>query len=167
MSQPEWNSLDPRGSLQAFGEFFHEHARATFLQDATHVEILFILATDGTMQPVPIAQPMTREGVAETLREQIPGSGVYGLIHIAEAWGYLSKGKRDHTFKQLSWGEMRVSDLKSEDKIELLVVSLLSRDEDQMAWVDEIVREKGDTVRLGRSVQLTHARFPLGDVFKS
>jgi hypothetical protein len=36
-----------------------------------------------------------------------------------------------------------------------------------MAWVDEIVREKGDTVRLGRSVQLTHAHFPLGDVFKS
>lgn len=83
---PEWNSADPRASLLAQWEFFHDHARQLFLQDGTHVEILFLLAKDGTMQPVPIAPPMTREEVTSQLREQLPGSRVYGLIHIGEAW---------------------------------------------------------------------------------
>lgn len=92
---PEWNSADPRVSLLTQWEFSHDHARQVFLKDGTHVEILFILAEDGTMQPVPIAAPMTREDVSARLREQLPGSRVYGLIHIAEAWAYLPKGPDD------------------------------------------------------------------------
>lgn len=167
MSPPEWNASDPGVSLLAFGEFFHEHARATFLKDATHLEILFILAEDGTMQPQPISKPMTRESVAETLRQQIPGSAVYGLIHISEAWGYRPKGMTDHTLKQLHWGEMCVSDLNPEDKIELLAVNVLSRDGDRIAWLDEIVRDEGGAVAFGRSQKLTNARFPFGNVFES
>jgi hypothetical protein len=162
---PQWNPADPRASLLAHWELFHDHARQLFLKDGTHVEILFILADDGTMQPVPIAKPMTREDVSSRLREQIPGSRVYGLIHIAEAWAYLPKGPDDHTRKQLEWGEMRVSSLRDEDKTELLIVSLLSRDGDNMAWIDEIVRENEGQVRLDRSTKTSHIDFPLGNVF--
>jgi len=162
---PEWNSADPRASLLAQWESFHDHARQVFLKDGTHVEILFILAEDGTMQPVPIAAPMTREDVSARLREQLPGSRVYGLIHIAEAWAYLPKGPDDHTRKQLEWGEMRVSSLRDEDKTELLIASLLSRDGDSMAWIDEIVREEKGQVRLGQPTKLSNIQFPLGNVF--
>jgi len=166
METPRWNPAEPRASLMAQWEFFHDHARQVFLKDGTHVEILFLLADDGTMQPVPIAKPMTREEVSARLREQLPGSRVYGLIHIAEAWAYLPKGPDDHTRKQLEWGEMRVSSLRDEDKTELLMVSLLSRDGNSMAWIDEIVREKEGQVRLGRSAKLNTIDFPLGNVFE-
>jgi len=162
---PEWNSNDPRGSLLAQWEFFHEHARRMFEKDGTHVEILFIFADDGTLQPVPIAAPMTRADVSAQLREQNPGNQVYGLIHIAETWAYLPDGPDDHTLKQLEWGEMSISSLRSEDKTELLLVCLLSRDGDSMAWIDEIVREKDDRVRLGRAMKTDKFQFPLGDVF--
>ena len=165
MMNPEWNSNDPRASLLAQWEFFHEHAQQVFLKDGTHLEILFILADDGTMQPLPIAEPMTREDVSAKLREQLPGSQVYGLIHIAEAWAYLPKGPNDHTQKQLEWGEMSISSLRQEDKTELLLVSLLSRDGDSVAWIDEIVRGEEGQVRLGRATKLSNIKFPLGNVF--
>jgi hypothetical protein len=162
---PEWNSADPRASLLAQWQFFHDHARQVFLKDGTHVEILFLLADDGTIQPVPIAKPMTRADVSSQLREQLPGSQVYGLIHIAEAWAYLPKRPDDHTRKQLEWGEMRVSSLRDEDKAELLIVSLLSRDGDSMALIDQVEREEGGQVRLGRSTKISNIEFPLGNVF--
>jgi hypothetical protein len=90
---------------------------------------------------------------------------VYGLIHIAEAWAYLPTGPDDHTRNQLEWGEMRVSSLRDEDKTELLIVSLLSRDGDSMAWIDEVVREEQGQVRLGQSAKLSNFEFPLGNVF--
>ncbi|TFH13321.1 MAG: hypothetical protein E4H02_12015 [Lentisphaerales bacterium] len=164
MTQPQWDPSDPRASLLAFGEFFHEHARATFLKDGTHVNILFIMAENGTMQPVPIAKPMTNESVADTLREQLPGSNAYGLIHIAEGWGYVPRGRADHTLKQIRLGEMHIADLRDEDKIELLIVSLLSRDGVRKTWLDEIVRQD-DAVSLRGSAELTDSRFPLGNVF--
>ena len=119
----------------------------------------------GTMHPIPIAKPMTREDVSAKLREQLPGSQVYGLIHIAEAWAYLPKGPHDHTRKQLEWGEMSVSSLRHEDKTELLLVSLLSRDGDNVVWIDEIVRDEEGQVRLGRATKLSNIEFPLGNLF--
>ena len=88
---PEWNSADPRASLLARWEFFHDHARQVFLKDGTYVEILLLPGDDGTMQPIPIVKPMTREDVSSQLREQLSGSRVYGLIHIAEAWALLPR----------------------------------------------------------------------------
>lgn len=165
MNAPEWNSNDPRASLRALAEFFHEHARQTIVKDGTHVELLFLLSYDGVMQPQPIAEPMTRERVAETLREQLPGSDVYGLIYITEAWGYVAKGPEDHTVKQIQWGEIAVSDLKDDDKIELLSVHLVNRDGDSVAWQNQIIRDANENVILGPTRKQSPARFPLGDIF--
>jgi len=162
---PQWNIDDPNASLVTLWEFLHAQARNVFLKDGTHVEMVFLVGADGALQPQPIAEPMTREGVAEILREQMPDSNVHGLIHISEARAYIPKGKGDHTHKQLRLGEMGVSDLNAEDKTEVLVTSLLSRDGDSRAWLDEIVREQDGTAGVGRLIQVNHARFPLGNVF--
>ncbi len=162
---PRWDSKNPRGSLLAFAEFLHGQARDTFLRDGTHVEILFILADDGTIQPQPIAKPMAREHVASCLKEQIPGSNIYGLIHIAEAWSYTAKGPDDHTLKQLAGGEMRVAHLMEDDKTEVLMLSLLSRDGDNLAWMDRVIRTAPDKVALEESRRLIDSGFPFGNVF--
>ena len=162
---PQWNPSDPAASLVELWEFLHNHARDVLLNDGTHIEILFLIADDGTLQPQPIAPPMTRKDVTETLRVQLPGSSVYGLIHIAEAWAYIPAGRGDHTVKQLKLGEMRVSDLKDEHKTEGLIVSLLSRNGDSRAHFDEIIRTPGNALTLGRSVQLPHAHFPPANIF--
>jgi hypothetical protein len=163
---PRWDSKNPRGSLLALAEFLHEQARDTFLRDGTHVEILFLLADNGTIQPQPIVKPMTREHVARCLREQIPSSNIYGLIHIAEAWSYTAKGPDDHTLKQVAWGEMRVADLTDDDKAEVLMLSLLSRDGDDLAWVDRVVRTPPGTVSLEETRRLIDSGSPFGNVFQ-
>ncbi len=163
---PGWDATNPRASLLAYAEFLHEFARETFLRDETHVEILFILADNGTVQPLPIAKPMTREHVAICLREQLPGSNIYGLIHIAEAWSYTAKGPDDHTLKQVAWGEMRVADLVEDDRSEVLVLSLLSRDGDNLAWMDRIVRTAPGKVALEETQRTIDSGFPFGNVFQ-
>lgn len=60
---------------------------------------------------------------------------------------------------------MRVSSLRDEDKVELLIVSLLSRDGDSMAWIDQIVRPDGEQVQLGWSKMMSDIQFPLGNLF--
>jgi len=162
---PQWNSNNPGASLLAFAEFLHKQARQTFMRDGTHVEILFIVADNGTTQPQPIAKPMTREHVAECLKQQIPDSNIYGLIHIAETWSYTSKGSNDHTLKQLEWGEMRVSELRDDDKSEALVLSSLSRDGDNFAWVNRVVRTASGETSLNETRKLTDFPFPFGNVF--
>lgn len=162
---PPWNSRDPGASLEALWEFLHAHARDVLAKDGSHVEMLFVVGGDGTLQPQPLVPPMTREQITQTLREQLPGSSVYGLIHIAEAWAYIPTDRGDHTFKQLKLGEMGVSDLKTEHKSEGLTVSMLSRDGDTRAYLDEIIRAPDNTITFGRIVRVTRPRFPLGNVF--
>ena len=50
------------------------------------------------------------------------------VIMITEAWMYMAKGKADHTSKQLVMGEIRVSELRPEDKQEVVMVQYESQD---------------------------------------
>ena len=61
---------------------------------------------------------------------------------------------------------MRVSDLVDEDKSELLVVSLLSRDGDNFAWTDRVVRAASNKVSLEETRKLVGSQFPFWDVFR-
>lgn len=162
---PPWNAADPRASLFALADFFRGVARETIERDGTHVEILFLLSEDGTMQPEAIAAHESRESVTKILREQIPGSPVYGLIHIGEAWGYRPKSPNDHTQKQLQWGEMQIADLKDSDKFEVLAFSVLTRDGDSKAWYAEMNRQSDDGVKLGQTEEVPNAQFPLDNLF--
>ena len=162
---PNWDAGDPAGSLLRVAGFLRGSARQMFLDAGTHVEILFLLADDGTIQPVPIGPPLTRESIAETLREQIPDSNVYGLIHISEGWVYVSEGPGDHTMKQLTLGEMNVSDLKDDDKKEVLMVAMISRDGESTVWMDEIIRSDKGPVQLGQGMCHPNMKFPIGNPF--
>ena len=164
---PQWNSEDPEMSLVSLWESLHTRARDMFREAGTHLEIVFIVGNDGTVQPQPIASPMTREAVAEVLQQQIPGSPVCGLIHIGEGWAYVPTGKGDHTHKQLVLGEMRVSDLNEDDRTEVLASCLLSRGGNARALLEEIVRPADSPPLFGRTILNENARFPLGNVFSA
>ena len=53
---PAWDAGDPAGSLARFAAWLNEQARATFLQDGTHIELFFLYRTDGqgaiTQRPI-------------------------------------------------------------------------------------------------------------------
>jgi hypothetical protein len=78
---------------------------------------------------------------------------LYGAIHIAESWTYFPKGKNDHTFKQVAQGEMRVSDLKPEDRTEALMVSVEGRDGAARLWLSPIVRSPSGAA-LGAPIEM-------------
>lgn len=163
---PQWDGGKPEASLVRLWKCLHAQARKMFLEAGTHLEIVFIVGDDGTLQPQPIGPPMPRASIAQALREQIPDSPVCGLIHIGEGWAYIPKGKGDHTQKQLILGEMGVSDLNDEDKTEVLASGLLSRGGTCRMLLEEIVRTVDHAPSLGRTILNENARFPLGNVFR-
>ena len=88
---------------------------------------------------------------------------IIGIIHIAEAW--TRKGDtKDHITKQLYYGEMKVSDLRPEDRGEALVLSIQTRNGTQKAWVEPIVRD-GDKVSLGKGFAIDQTGGSLGNLF--
>lgn len=64
-----------------------------------------------------------------------------GVVFICETWAYYMK-ENDHTAFQLLDGEMKVSDLNSEDKREALMVRMENGDGDCLVYLDEIVKIK-------------------------
>ena len=165
--QRQWNSTDPATSFREYAVFLHETAKNMFLQDGTHAEIVFLIAPDGTGELIPIAKPMTRDNVSEALRTKAAAEDIYGLVHISEGWAYFPRTPRDHTMKQIMCGEMRVSDLNDQDKKEVLVVAMLSRDGESISWIDEIIRGTDAGISLGRALMLKDRKFTLGNVFQS
>ena len=75
----------------------------------------------------------------------------YGVIQIAEAWTYNRRSAEDHTFKQVMFGEMRVSDLNQGDRTEALTVRMESRDGAGRLWISPILRGGGAKVSLGEA----------------
>ena len=163
---PKWNADKPHESFMAYAEFLREQARGMFLESGTHLEILFLLSSQGVIQPQPITPSMGREQIADILRQQLPDSDVCGLIHIAEAWAYFHEGRNDPTLKQIVMGEIRPSELRDEHRSEVLLISGLTRDGQSEAWYDEILRDKEGHCRFGRSGRNGKAKFPLGNVFE-
>ena len=79
--------------------------------------------------------------------------GSYGVIQITEVWTYLPPRPNDHTFRQVLEGEIKVSELKPEDRTEALLVRYQSSDGDQCVWVNPILR-KGTGVSLGETIEI-------------
>jgi len=57
------------------------------------------------------------------LKELIQGSDTVGVVHVCEAWMRFG-GNKDHVMKQIALGEMRISDLKPEDRGAALFVAM-------------------------------------------
>jgi hypothetical protein len=144
---PEWNSNEPAASLGRFAGWLNAQARATFLKDGTHAELFFLYRTDGQGALVQPPSETERDQFVAALRAGIKEHDIYGVIHVSEAWTYLPKQPRDHTFTQVAYGEIKVSELTPADRTEALVIHLESRDGAANLWLHPIVRtETGVTL---------------------
>lgn len=150
---PPWDAADTAKSLWSYGLWLTETARATFLADGTHVEIFFLVLPDGQMA---LGQPpldMDRGHLTRTLKQTVEKNNICGVIHVVEAWTYIPRQPNDHTFKQLAAGEMKVSQLKPEDRTEALMVRLETRAGVNHLWLSPILRDAAG-VSLGEPLDI-------------
>lgn len=78
------------------------------------------------MGPPPSGMP--KDQFAAGLRQRIRDDNTLGVVHIAEAWIYVPRRAGDHTARQLEAGEMKVTELRREERTEALVVRYECRD---------------------------------------
>ena len=149
---PEWNEANLPASFVAYASWVNETARMTFLRDKSHVELFFLVKSDGESGLGAPPPGMDRDRIADMLRDSIHENNIYGIVHIMEAWTYFPRQPNDHTFKQVVQGEMRVADLKPEDRREAVVVHYQSRDGANFMWMSPIIR-MGDRVALSDAIE--------------
>lgn len=150
---PPWDKSDPSESLRRLGEWYNQRARDVFLKDGSHVELYFLFTRDGQGTLIQIPKGMDRETFMANLKATMLKMGSYGVIQIAEVWTYLPPRPNDHTFKQVLAGEIKVSELKPEDKTEALLVRYQSSDGDQCVWVN-VIQRKASGVFLAEAIEL-------------
>ena len=124
-----------------------------FLKSGSHVELYFLFTAEGEgtlIQPQP---GMAREDFQVNLKGTMQKNNTYGVIQIAEAWSYLPRRPDDHTYRQVLEGEIKVSELKPEDKTEALVVRYESSDGNQCIWINPILREASG-VSLAETIEI-------------
>ena len=141
LSAPGWKAASPLESFKHFAQSIHEQAKAMLLRDKTHAEMFFFMPLDGHGHIV-LWQKADRDLQADWLRQHINEHYIYGVVHICEAWAHFVKRPNQHTLKQLQAGEMKVSELRPEDRTEALMVSAQSRDGFALVWMDEILRNQ-------------------------
>ena len=141
ISAPDWNPANPLESFKDFAQAIHEQAKAILLKDKTHAEMFFFLPLNGQGHLV-LWQKADRNQQSEWVRKHINEHYSYGVIHICEAWAHFAKQPNEHTLKQLQAGEMKVSELRPEDRTEVLMVSAQARDGYAHSWSDEILRNE-------------------------
>lgn len=107
----------------------------------------------GLVSVNPVPANTAADALTEGVRQAVLENGLYGVIMIAEAWTYLPRRAGDHTSVQIMHGEMRVADLKDEDRTEALMLRMESRDGGHLTWLEPIIRT-GDAVTLGEGMVL-------------
>ena len=155
--QPKWDSGKPYESLIATAEYYHLQAKHSFLEDKTHAHILFLISKEhGVVSVNPLPPDVTDKQILGGVRQAIREHNLYAVITIAEAWTYFPTSNRDHTLVQLMHNEMRVADLRAEDKVECLMVRTECKDGDGFVWITLISRDRQDcdNVTLGESVRV-------------
>jgi hypothetical protein len=150
MTHPLWNPSAKSASLRKWAEHLHKESKREFLKDGTHAQLLFLFKDEGPVSITPVPPNSNHMQVYNGIRKAIRQHHLYGVIHIGEAWTYFPKNDDDHTAFQLLDGEMRVADLKDEDRTEALYLRMESKDGDCVVYVDKIARKNGQ-VELGES----------------
>ena len=124
-----------------------------FLEAGSHVEIYFLFSRDGKGTLIQVPPGMDRETFMANFKGTMLKMGSYGVIQIAEVWTYLPPRPDDHTFRQVLEGEIKVSELKPEDRTEALLVRYQSSDGTQCVWVNPIQRMPSG-VSLGDAIEI-------------
>ncbi|OGV59076.1 MAG: hypothetical protein A2283_03810 [Lentisphaerae bacterium RIFOXYA12_FULL_48_11] len=148
MNHSEWDSHNKQASIFKWADSLHKQAKEMFLKDKTHAHLVFSFKDTGLVSINPIPPKTDNAQVHSGIMQAIKQHNLYAVICIAEAWTYFKKGKKDHTAAQILDGEIKVSELRDEDKTEVLYLRMESRDGACVVFLDEIVRD-GEDVRLG------------------
>ena len=164
ISVPGWDAARPAESFRAFANFIHFRAKEVLLADGHHSEMFFFMPLDGNGHII-LWQSNDRDLEADWLRKHITEHYSYGVVHVVEAWMHMAAKPGDHTLKQLMDGEMKVSQLRPEDRREVLMVSAQSRDGWAVSWVDQLARDKTGKISLGECTEFTDFRGRFGKVF--
>jgi hypothetical protein len=143
MTHPLWNPAAKSASIRKWVEHLHRESKREFLKDGTHAQLLFLFKDEGPVSITPVPPNTEHVRIYNAIRKAIRDNDLYAVIHIGEAWSYFMKGEKDHTAFQLMDGEMKISDLREEDKIENLYLRMESRDGDCIVHLDEIARGNG------------------------
>lgn len=137
--------------FRRFAQDLKEQSKQVFLKDKYHQEMFFFVTNDGRAFVMPAPKDLDRDQTAEKLRHTIREHNIYGLVHICESWTYFRQKPGDHTLKQIMAGEIKVSELRPNDRDEALVVMMESREGAHFMWITPIFRA-GDRITLGESM---------------
>jgi hypothetical protein len=143
MNRPLWNPSEKSASIRKWAEELHKESKRVFLLDKTHAHLLFLFKDEGPVGINPIPPKTDQAQIYEAIRRAVKDNNLYAVIYVGEVWTYFLKHKKDHTAFQLLDGEMKVSDLRDEDKTEALYLKMESRDGASLIYLDKIVRDKG------------------------
>ena len=161
---PGWDAARPVASFQAFAAQIREMARQVLVRDGNHAEMLFFMPLNGQGHVV-LWRSNDRDLEADWIRKHIAEHYIFGMIHVVEAWLHLAKTPGDHTLKQIMGGEIKVSELQPEDRLECLMVSAQSRDGWAASWIDEIKRDAKGKPMLGSCREIGDFRGRFGKLF--
>lgn len=153
-SLDNWSPQNKAVCFRRFAQEIKEHSKQMFLKDGHHTEMFFFVAEDGQAAVMPAPPKMDRDEMVEQLKQTIREKNIYGFVHIAESWGYFRQRPGDHTLKQIMEGEIKVSELRPEDRDEVLVVMMETKDKAHFMWMTPILRDD-DKVSLGDTMAFT------------
>jgi len=145
---PLWNPLNKQASIFKWAEHLHQESKRVFLADKTHAHLIFSFKDEGPVGISPVPPKTDHAQIYEAIKRAIKDNDLYGVIHVGECWAYFPRHKRDHTVAQIMDGEIKVSELKDEDKSEVLYLRMENRDGGCVVYLDEILRNGGN-VTLG------------------
>lgn len=143
--QPKWITNEESACMQKWADFLHAEAKRLFIQDGTHVSLLFCFNKEkGLISVNPVPPNTDQDQLNTAIMHAVNEHNLYGIVFIGETWIYFIKEK-DHTAFQLLDGEMKVSELNDEDKKEALIVRMENRDKGCIVYLDEIRRDENGT----------------------
>ncbi len=147
---PQWTPNAESESISKWTEYLYNEAKRLLIKDGTHANLLFLFNKEGGLISVnPIPPNVEHDQLNVAIENAINEHHLYGVILICETWAYFMKEK-NHTAFQLLDGEMKVSDLNSDDRKEALMVKMENSDGDCLVYLDEIVKDQnGATLKEG------------------
>lgn len=167
-SIPGWNASSPLKSFQAFAGNVHEMAKQLLLKDGRHAEMMFFVPLNGCCQIVQW-RGADRDAQVRWMKKHISAHYIFGVVHVCEVWMRIATTRdgSDPIMKRLAAGEMRVSELPLEDRVEALSVMGQTRDGWCHTWIDQIARDKAKRmVGLGQHMEFENPAGRFSGLFK-
>jgi len=158
--KPKWIPNAESECIRKWTENLHAEAIRLLTKDGTHASLLFLFNKEsGLISVNPVPPNVDHEQLNVAVENTVNEHDLYGVVFIGETWAYFMTEK-DHTAFQLLDGEMKVSDLNSEDKREALMVRMENGDGDCVVYLDEIIRGKnGVTLKDGLVIESSKKRW--------